>query len=276
MMFDIKIRLINMLGLLTIIVLIGLILDYRNVIKRPMRIGMGLAMLGITAGIFLTLSAVLPENQVFGRVFSNKETTQKVVALTFDDGPYPPYTEQLLDVLKEYHVPATFFLVGQNVEKYPDLVKRISVEGHQLGNHTYHHIDLLKADRKVITEEVDRTNQAIMAASGIRPHLMRPPHGFRDPVVLEIMAERGLKVVEWSVMSRDWLNPGVDVIVERTVSKVKNGSIVLLHDGDGVMSQAPRIQSVEAARRIIQILSAQGYKFVTVDEILDKTEDIKG
>jgi peptidoglycan/xylan/chitin deacetylase (PgdA/CDA1 family) len=276
MMFDIKIRLINMLGLLTIIVLIGLILDYRNVIKRPMRIGMGLAMLGITAGIFLTLSAVLPENQVFGRVFSNKETTQKVVALTFDDGPYPPYTEQLLDVLKEYHVPATFFLVGQNVEKYPDLVKRISVEGHQLGNHTYHHIDLLKADRKVITEEVDRTNQAIMAASGIRPHLMRPPHGFRDPVVLEIMAERGLKVVEWSVMSRDWLNPGVDVIVERTVSKVKNGSIVLLHDGDGVMSQAPRIQSVEATRRIIQILSAQGYKFVTVDEILDKTEDIKG
>ncbi len=275
-MFDIKIRLVNMLGLLTIIVLIGLILDYRNVIKRPIRIGMGLAMLGITTGIFLTLSAVLPENQVFGRVFSNKETTQKVVALTFDDGPYPPYTEQLLDVLKEYHVPATFFLVGQNAEKYPELVKRISVEGHQLGNHTYHHIDLLKADRKVIAEEMDRTNRVIMAASGIKPHLMRPPHGFRDPVVMEIMAERGLKVVEWSVMSRDWLNPGVDVIVERTVSKVKNGSIVLLHDGDGVMSQAPRIQSVEATRRIIQILSAQGYKFVTVDEILDKTEDVKG
>lgn len=275
-MFDIKIRLINMLGLLTIIVLIGLILDYRNVIKRPMRIGMGLAMLGITTGIFLTLSAVLPENQVFGRVFSNKETTQKVVALTFDDGPYPPYTEQLLDVLKEYQVPATFFLVGQNAEKYPELVKRISVEGHQLGNHTYHHIDLLKADRKVIAEEIDSTNRVIMAASGTKPHLMRPPHGFRDPVVMEIMAERGLKVVEWSVMSRDWLNPGVDVIVDRTVSKVKNGSIVLLHDGDGVMSQAPRIQSVEATRRIIQILSAQGYRFVTVDEILDKTEDVKG
>jgi peptidoglycan/xylan/chitin deacetylase (PgdA/CDA1 family) len=276
MMFDINIRLIHMLGLLTIIVLIGLIVDYRNVIKRPMRIGMGVAVLGMMAGIFLTLSAVLPENQVFGRVFSNRETTQKVVALTFDDGPYPPYTEQLLDVLKEYHVPATFFLIGKNVEKYPELVKRISMEGHQLGNHTYHHIDLLKVDRKVIAEEVDLTNQAIVAATGTMPHLMRPPHGFRDPVVLEIMGERGLKVVEWSVMSRDWLNPGVDVIVERTVSKVKNGSIVLLHDGDGVASQASRMQSVEAARSIIQRLLAQGYTFVTVDEILDKTEDIKG
>ncbi|MDF2636387.1 MAG: polysaccharide deacetylase [Pelosinus sp.] len=275
-MFDIKIRLINMLGLLTIIVLIGLVLDYRNIIKRPMRIGMGLAMLGITAGIFLTLSAVLPENHVFGRVFSNKETTQKVVALTFDDGPYPPYTGQVLDVLKEYHVPATFFVVGQNVEKYPELVKRISVEGHQLGNHTYHHVDLLKVDRKVIAEEIDNTNKAIVAATGISPHLMRPPHGFRDPAVMEMMAERNLKVVEWSVMSRDWTNPGVDVIVERTVNKVKNGSIVLLHDGDGITSQASRMQSVEATRRIIQILSAQGYRFVTVDEILDKTEDVKG
>jgi len=275
-MFDLKIRLINMLGLLTIIVIAGLVLDYRNVLKKPMRIGMSFAILGITVGIFLTLSAVLPENDVFGRVFSNTRTTQKVVALTFDDGPYPPYTEQVLDVLKEYHVPATFFVVGKNVEKYPELVKRIADEGHQIGNHTYHHIDLLKANRKVIAEEIDNTSKAILSAAGVSPHLMRPPHGFRDPVVMEMMAERNLKVVEWSVMSRDWTNPGVDVIVERTVKRVKNGSIILLHDGDGITSQASRIQSVEAARRIIQILSEQGYTFVTVDEILEKTEDVKG
>ncbi len=275
-MFDLKIRLINMLGLLTIIVIAGLMLDYRNVLKKPMRIGMSLAILGITAGIFLTLSAVLPENDVFGRVFSNAKTTQKVVALTFDDGPYPPYTEQVLDVLKEYNVPATFFVVGKNVEKYPELVKRIADEGHQIGNHTYHHIDLLKANRKVIAEEIDNTSKAILSAAGISPRLMRPPHGFRDPAVMEMMAERNMKVVEWSVMSRDWTNPGVDTIVERTVKKVKNGSIILMHDGDGIMSQDSRIQSVEAARRIIQILSAQGYTFVTVDEILEKTEDVKG
>lgn len=275
-MFDIKIRLINMLGVLTIVVLIGLALDYHSVLKRPRRFGMGLAILGMTAGLFLTLSAVLPENDVFGRVFSHMQTTQKVVALTFDDGPYPPYTGQMLDVLKEYHIPATFFVVGQNVEKYPELVKRIAEEGHEVGNHTYHHIDLLKADRKVIADEIDRTSQAIFTASGIRPHLMRPPHGFRDPVIMEMMAERGLKVVEWSVMSRDWLNPGVDAIVDRTVSKVKNGSIILLHDGDGIASQNSRAETIEATRRIIQILSNQGYKFVTVDEILAKTEDVKG
>lgn len=275
-MFDINIRLINMLGLLTLIVLTGLILDYRNIRTRPRRLGMGLAVFGITAGLFLTLSAVLPENDVFGRVFYNMQTTQKIVALTFDDGPNPPYTEQLLDVLKENHVSATFFLIGQNVEKHPELVKRIVAEGHQLGNHTYHHMDLLKADRKLIADEVDRTNQAIIAASGITPHLVRPPHGFRDPVVMEMMAERNLKVVEWSVMSRDWLNPGVDTIVERTISKVKNGSIILLHDGDGIAAQDSRAQTIEATRRIIQILSAQGYKFVTVDEILAKTEESKG
>lgn len=275
-MFDIKIRLISMLGLLTIIVLVGLILDYRNVATKPIRTGMWLAVLGITAGIFLTLSAVLPENEFFGRVFSEVRTTQKVVALTFDDGPYPPYTEQVLDVLKEFHVPATFFVIGENVKKHPELVSRIASEGHQLGNHTYHHIDLLKADRKVIVNEIDSTNQAITAAVGTAPHLVRPPHGFRDPVVLEVMAERSLKVVEWSVMSRDWTNPGVEVIVDRTVSKVKNGSIILLHDGDGIASQASRAQTVEATRRIIQTLLAQGYKFVTVDEILAKMEDSKG
>lgn len=272
-MFDIKIRLVSMLGVLTIIVLLGLILDYRKMLRQPIRIGIGLAFVGIATAAFLTLSAVLPENHVFGQVFFESRTDKKIVALTFDDGPYSPYTEQLLDVLKEYQVPATFFVVGQNVEKNPELVGRIVAEGHQLGNHTYHHVDLLKSDRKSIEEEVDRTNQVIKAATGIVPHVMRPPHGFRDPVVMEIMAARGLKVVEWSIMSRDWTNPGVEVIVERTLGKVKNGSIILLHDGDGVAAKASRAQTVEATRRIIQTLSAQGYKFVTVDEILAKVED---
>lgn len=274
-MFDMKIRLISMLGVLTVIVLSGLILDYHNMLRRPMRMGIGMAMLGIAVGVFLTLCAVLPDNNVFGRVFIESATNKKVVALTFDDGPYSPYTEQLLDILKEHNVPATFFLVGKNVEKYPELVRRIANEGHQLGNHTYHHVDLLKGDRKTIAEEIDRTSKAIAAITGTAPHVVRPPHGFRDPVVMEIMAERNLKVVEWSVMSRDWTNPGVEVIVDRTVKKVKNGSIILLHDGDGIASKASRIQSVEATRRIIQALMAQGYQFVTVDEILAKTEDIK-
>lgn len=272
-MFDLKIRLISMLGLLTLIVLSGLIFDYRNMLKRPRRLGIGVAIVGIAAGVFLTLCAVLPNNNVFGRVFVEAQTTQKVVALTFDDGPYSPYTEQLLDILQENNISATFFLVGENVEKHPEVVKRIVDEGHQIGNHTYHHVDLLKKDSKTIEEEIDRTSKAIAKITGVVPHLVRPPHGFRDPVVMDIMAERHLKVVEWSVMSRDWTNPGVEVIVDRTLQKVKNGSIILLHDGDGIASKASRQQSVEATRRIIQNLTAQGYKFVTVDEILAKKGD---
>lgn len=274
-MFEANIRLVSMLGLLTVIVLIGLIVEYRKMLKRPQRLGIGLAVAGICAGIILTLCAVLPENNVFGRVFFESPTTKKMVALTFDDGPYSPYTEQMLDVLQEYHVPATFFIVGQNAEKNPELVARIAREGHQLGNHTYHHVDLLKGDRATVAEEIDRTSQVIKNITGTAPHVVRPPHGFRDPAVMGMMAERGLKVVEWSVMSRDWTNPGVEVIVDRTVKKVKNGSIVLLHDGDGIALQASRIQTVEATRRIIQTLSAQGYLFVTVDEILREAEEHK-
>jgi len=264
-----------MLGLLTVIVLIGLVLDYHKVFRRHKIIGSSVAMLGIGVGVFLTLCAVLPENNVFGRVFFESKTPHKVVALTFDDGPYSPYTEQVLDILKESNVPATFFLVGQNVDKYPEVVRRMALEGHQLGNHTYHHVDLLKNDSTVIAEELDRTSKAILAVTGAAPHVVRPPHGFRDPVVMQVMAERGLTVVEWSVMGRDWTNPGVEAIVDRVVTKVKNGSIILLHDGDGIASEASRNQSVEATRRIIQTLRTQDYEFVTVDEILSKTEDRK-
>jgi len=276
-MFDMQIRLISMLGILTVVVLSGLLLDYYHVFRRPkrLRVGIVVAILGITAGIFLTLCAVLPDNNVFGRVFFESQTTKKMVALTFDDGPYSPYTEQVLDILKEYNVPATFFIVGQNAEKHPELVKRIAEEGHQLGNHTYHHVDLLKSDSKTVAEEIDRTSKMIASITGITPHVLRPPHGFRDPTVMKIVTDRGLEVVEWSVMSKDWTNPGVEVIVDRTVKKVKNGSIILLHDGDGTASQASRAQSVAAARLIIRTLIAEGYQFVTVDEILAKTEDIK-
>jgi len=274
-MFDLNMRLVSMLGLLTIVVIIGLVLDYLHLVRRPARLGLGTAILGIIAGVGLTLSAVLPENHVFGTVFSQVDTKHKIVALTFDDGPYPPYTGQILDILKENNIRATFFVIGQNAEKHPDLVRRIYDEGHQIGNHTYHHIDLLKADRPLVVAEIERTNRVVQEITGQRPKVVRPPHGFRDPVVLEVMAEHGLKVVEWSVMSRDWVNPGVDEIVNRILSKVRNGSVILLHDGDGIAAQASRAQTVEATRLIIRKLQAEGYEFITVDEILAKSEEAK-
>lgn len=271
-MFDIKMPLIGILAVLTVIVLIGLVLDYLRLLRRPGRLGLWLAMLGILAGFVFTLQAVLPGNRFYGPTFSEVKTSQKVVALTFDDGPNPPYTDQVLDILREEGVPATFFVIGRNAEKHPDLLRRMIAEGHQVGNHTYNHVDLLKADRATIADEVDRTNKVISGIIGAPARVVRPPHGFRDAVVLEVMGERGMKVVEWSVLSRDWTNPGVDIIVKRTLDKVKSGAVILLHDGDGVTAASPRAQTVAAARQIIRDLKAQGYKFVTVDDIL-KTEE---
>lgn len=272
-MFDTNIRLISMLGLLTFVVIIGLLFDYLRILKRPMRLGLGVAVLCIIAGFILTLNAVLPTNHFYGPVFSESRTSQKLVALTFDDGPYPPYTAQVLDVLKEHHIPATFFVIGQNAAKYPDLLRRIVAEGHQLGNHTYNHVDLLKLDRQGIITEIEKTNAVITDAVGYPPHVMRPPHGFRDAVVMDAMAEYKLKVIEWSVASRDWVNPGAEVIAERTLGKVQNGSVILLHDGDGIAAALPREQTVAATRMIIDKLLAQGYTFVTVDEIRKLSEE---
>lgn len=272
-MFDTNVRLISMLGLLTVVVTIGLVLDYFRVIKRPVRLGLGIAVLGIIIGFVLTLNAVMPRNHFYGPVYSEIRTSQKLVALTFDDGPYPPYTGQLLDLLKEKQVPATFFVIGQNAAKHPELLQRIVAEGHQVGNHTYNHVDLLKADRQAIISEIDKTNQVITDTIGYAPHVMRPPHGFRDAVVMDIMAEYKLKVVEWSVASRDWVNPGAEVIAERTLGKVNNGSVILLHDGDGVAAKLPRSQTIAATRIIIDRLAAEGYRFVTVDEILNMSEE---
>ena len=272
-MFDTNVRLISMLGLLTIVVIAGLLFDYLRILRRPVRLGLSVAILGIIAGFILTLNAVLPANHFYGPVFSESRTSQKLVALTFDDGPYPPYTGQILDALKERQIPATFFVVGQNAAKYPELIRRIAAEGHQLGNHTYNHVDLLKLDRQGIIKEIAQTNKVIADAVGYTPHVVRPPHGFRDAVVMDAMAEYQLKVVEWSVSSRDWVNPGVEVIAERTLGKVQNGSVILLHDGDGIAAALPREQTAAATRIIIDKLVAQGYKFVTVDEILKVSEE---
>lgn len=272
-MWDLKLRLVNMLGLITLVVVAALLIDYFRLLRRPTRLGVTVALCGLVVGGALTLTAVLPDNEILGPVVFRGDGGEKLVALTFDDGPYPPYTGEVLDLLAEFRVPATFFVVGENADRHPELLKRMAREGHQVGSHTYHHVDLLKLNARELAAEMDQTSWAIQSITGHAPTAMRPPHGFRDPAILAAMKERNLKVVEWSVMSRDWTNPGVETIVERTLSKVKNGSIILLHDGDGLEAKASRAQSVAAARIIIERLQEEGYRFVTVDELQrQKTE----
>lgn len=274
-MLDLKLRLVTMLSILTILVIIGLTLDYLRIMYKPIRIGLWVAVTCIFFGLILTANAVLPSNHFYGKVFAEVITDQKIVALTFDDGPYPPYTNQLLDILREEEVLGTFFLIGTNAERHPEIVQRIVYEGHQIGNHTYSHGDLLKAERKIIDQEITKTNELLTQITGQKIEIIRPPHGFRDGAVMDIIEAMKLKAVGWSVMSRDWTNPGVDIIVNRTMENVRNGSIILLHDGDGIEAEKSRIESIESARHIIRQLKNKGYKFVTVNDILTKLVEEK-
>ena len=268
MLVDLQLGLTSILSLLTLLVVSCLVLDYFCFWRRPRRLGLYLGIAGILSAAYLTANAVLPTSFLYGEVNYQGPPGQKLVALTFDDGPNPPFTLQILDILDAYNVQATFFLIGKNVEAYPELARKIVERGHQVGNHSYTHPDLLKLDREQVAQEIDATTAIIRSATGVSPRVFRPPHGFRDPVVLEKARERYLQVVQWSVMARDWRRPGAQVIADRIVQKVKNGSIILLHDGDGVNHGGDRSQSVAATELIIKKLHAQGYRFVSVDELL--------
>lgn len=269
-MFNTPIRLATLLELATFLVLLALILDYFRILRRPWRPALIAALVLILWGGYLTLNAVMPTSSFYGPVFYQGSQSDKEVALTFDDGPNPPYTYQLLDILAKYNVKATFFLIGQNAEKFPETAKTIVLKGHQIGSHTYTHSDLLKLDETQITAEMVKSIDTIQESAGARPRILRPPHGFRDPLVLQVAKEQKLDIVQWSVMAEDWKKPGFDVIAERVIRNVRNGSIVLLHDGDGVSVGGDRSQTVAATEIIIQRLQQKGYRFVTVDEILSR------
>lgn len=179
------------------------------------------------------------------------------VALTFDDGPHPVNTEKLLDGLRERGVHATFFLIGQSCETYPDVVKAICRDGHVIGNHTYSHLRLTEWNAEVYVEELQKTNEIITSITGDDPCYMRPPCGFMNKKVEKAM---DMIPVLWNVDPLDWGTKNADNIVNRVLRDVRDGQIILLHD--------VYASSVEAALRIVDALTERGYEFVTVDEIL--------
>lgn len=179
------------------------------------------------------------------------------IALTFDDGPHEFYTEQLLDGLKERGVQATFFLIGQNIEGKEEVVKRMKTEGHLIGNHTYHHVNLKKISEKKAEEEVTMTCNKIYDAVGICTSFVRPPFGeWKKNLDFDIT----MIPVSWNVDSLDWTTENVEKTVKRVVKDAQEGDIILMHD--------IYASSVEAALRIVDILQEKGYEFVTVDELL--------
>ena len=182
---------------------------------------------------------------------------RKMVALTFDDGPHPVYTERLLDGLKKRNVKATFFLIGKSADKYPELVKRMAEEGHLIGNHTMDHVQLNHKTYEEAIEQIRQSNQIISQITGQTPQYIRPPFGEWSK---ELQEEVDMTAVLWDVDPVDWKVKNTEIVVKRILKNARDGDIILLHDVYGT--------SVDAALEIVDQMQAEGYEFVTVDEII--------
>jgi len=220
-----------------------------------------------------------PGNQLFGKTLVSGPRDERVVALTYDDGPNPPYTDGILDVLRRERVHATFFVVGQAVKAYPGVVRREVREGNAVGNHTWSHEHLVLDDPQALRDTLQRTDGAIFAATGKHSRIMRPPFGGRDWLVLDEVRKLGYTPVMWSVpLAKDWEYPPASVIAQRVLRYVGDGSIVVLHDGNrGIVCGtrvAPHVcdrsADVEATRLIVETLKREGYRFVTIPELLER------
>ena len=186
-----------------------------------------------------------------------EDADRKLVAITFDDGPNNDYTRMLLSGLKERGVKATFFLLGKEVVKYPEIVAEIHADGHLIGTHSYEHVNLKNLCDEAAIEQVDKTNEAIHAITGEYPEYIRPPFGSWK---CNLDYETKMIEVLWDIDPLDWKTSNSDVIAKRVTDKVTENDIILLHDASE--------SSVLAAFKIIDQLEKEGYTFVTVDEIL--------
>ncbi|MDM3852102.1 MAG: polysaccharide deacetylase family protein [Aphanizomenon gracile PMC649.10] len=188
---------------------------------------------------------------------------KKVIALTFDDGPWPSSTDKVLDILKKNNIKGTFFVVGQNVKNYPDLTKRVVTDGHTIANHTWHHW-YHHMNPQVAAYEVANTTDIIYQTTGVKTSLFRPPGGNMRNGVAAYAKSNKYAVIMWSSDSMDYSRPGVPRLINNIFREAKPGGIVLMHDGGG-----DRSHTVKALPEIISKFRKQGYEFVTVPELLE-------
>ncbi len=188
---------------------------------------------------------------------TGEEDVAKKIALTFDDGPHPRYTEQLLDGLKERNVVATFFVTGENAHNYPNIIRREQEEGHLIGNHTYSHIQLTSGNRETFREELVKTNEILENITGEKVSFVRPPYGSWDK---SFEKELNMFPVLWNIDPLDWCSHNAECIAAKVVEKAGDGDIILMHDYYDT--------SVTAALEVVDVLQKRGFQFVTVEEIL--------
>jgi len=219
----------------------------------------GSAAMGLAA---LSPMAALAQARPSGAALVNRIDTRRAqVALTFDDGPHPRNTPELLDILAAHDARATFYVIGRQVRRFPDIVRRIVAEGHELGNHTWDHPILSRMGEAAILSQIDRTQAEIADVTGHLPVTMRPPYGSIQPRQARmILSERALPTILWSVDPEDWRRPGASVVARRMLQGARAGGILLAHDIHAA--------TVRAMPEVLSGLAGQGLSPVTVSELM--------
>ncbi len=225
------------------------------------------------AAIILAYLILTVFSTIFIRVFSigitKKGQVPNRIAITFDDGPDPVYTPRLLDVLKKHNVKATFFLVGEKAERYPEIVKRIHDEGHLIGLHNYKHVSNWFIPPSTLRKHLKRSQDIIYSITGEKPVYYRPPWGSFN--AFTHMASAGYQVIMWTSIPGDWKeNVGVDTLLKRLVAARKSGAIITLHDSGttfGADEHAPK-NTIEALDRFLTLEDSKAYSYTTVNDVL--------
>ena len=225
--------------------------------------------IGLAAGGLMVYEWLSPRSWLYGPVFWRSRTEERIIALTFDDGPCHPYTNQLMEILDREGIRATFFMPGHNVRRVPRLAAEVASR-HVVGNHTFTHPRLAWSRTRRVREELERGQEAIQGATGTLPTVFRVPHGWYGPQVISTAAELGLRCVGWSVMAWDWNRPPADTIRRRILRGAGPGGITLLHDGQDTdaFPKADRSRTIAAVPQIIRTLKDGGYSFATVPELM--------
>jgi peptidoglycan/xylan/chitin deacetylase (PgdA/CDA1 family) len=230
----------------------------------------GVAVAG--AATWAGFQTMWPTSQVYGRTFLGLEPGARQLALTFDDGPNDPYTGQMMEVLRRHGVKATFFLIGRFVQQRPEIARSLVEAGHAIGIHTWDHPNLIFVSTAEVRRQLQRTQQAILDATGVEAKLFRPPFGGRRPATMRVARACRLQTIMWNVTCYDWKAESADEIVKHAERQIRGGDVILLHDGEYHRIGVDRSRSVAASDRILTRYKSEGYEFVTIPEMMEKKQ----
>lgn len=209
-----------------------------------------------------------PRSQLYGRTFIGVNSGSRQLALTYDDGPNESCTRQLLEVLARHDARATFFMIGRHVMHRPEIAREVAAAGHEIGNHTYTHPNLIFSSRVQIESQLDDCSRILTEAVGEHSKLFRPPFGGRRPDVLAGARRKGYIPVMWSVSAHDWNADTADVIERKVTRQISGGDVILMHDGGHIKMGVDRSATVTATDHLIRRYQDEGFEFVTVSEMM--------